>query len=630
MFLRSTKTVGLLVMICCAVVAAAAIGRSAHPKEGLAASSARSAEVVDGQLAVKLRPGATLGDLARIEAATGGRIERGYARSRVVRVRLSDGADEQAALAALRGDRAVAEANSEFVARLATAPDDPGYPAQWNLKNTANGVQAEAAWDAAPAKGQGVVVAILDTGVAYEACNCASGWYQPAPDLDGKTYVSPWDFVSNDARANDDNGHGTLVAGVLAQDTNNGWRNAGVAPNATIMPVKVINQGGSGNAADFVEGIYWAADHGADVINMSVVFQGTGLPDAQGNVCGEIVGLTAALDYAYASGAVLVAASGNDGTTANHVYCPAAYPAMLSVGATTSTGSVAAYSNRGAALDVTAPGGDNAAKITQEGYCLSWVQMYVSKIYDSFCPMSDTGTSLAAPHVAGIAALLLGEDSTLAPAEVSQILRTHARDRGAAGFDEAYGWGIVDAYASVLAVVGPPPTPTATSTPPPTATPIPSATVTPNPCSPDSDGDGMPDCYESTRPCLNVAVADAALDADGDALTNGAEHGFGTAPCAADTDGDGCGDGVELGPEARFGGQRNPLSAWDFYDVTGDRRIDARDISAVRTRYATHAGPELAYWDRSYGVAIWAPGPPNGAIDAVDLSLVRSAFGHVC
>jgi serine protease len=613
------------VALCAALAGAALFARDAQPSTGETAGPPRL-EAVEGVIAVQLRPGATLGDLARIELVTGGSVSRGYARSRIARITLPAGVDTNAVLEALRRDGRVEAANREFATELMVAPNDPGYANQWNLKNTANGIRAEAAWDVAPNRGQGVRVAVLDTGIAYENCVCPNGRFERAPDLAATTFVAPWDFVSNDVHANDDNGHGTLMSGVLAQDTNNGWRYAGVAPRASIMPVKVVNHGGQGSGTDLVEGIRYAVDNGADVISMSLAFPVLNPPPAGQTGCEDIVGLTDALDYAFSQGVVVVAASGNSGL--NHVYCPAAYPSVISVGATTVSGTVAQYSNGGDALDVTAPGGDSNTRIVQEGYCDTWVQMYYSEQYDEFCPVQEFGTSLSTPHVAGIAALILGERPALTPGDVAQAIRASARDRGPAGWDSGFGWGIVDAYGAVLAAA-PPPTATPTSTPEPTATLPPQPTPTPS-CA-DGDADGMTDCYEALHACLDSEANDAEADPDADLLVNTAELAAGTDPCARDSDGDGCGDGKELGPSALQGGQRDPLSPWDFYDVTSDRRIDSKDLAAVRVRFNPFGGgPDVARWDRTMLVNAWAPGPPDGKIDAIDTALSRASFMHIC
>jgi hypothetical protein len=152
-----------------------------------------------------------------------------------------------------------------------------------------------------------------------------------------------------------------------------------------------------------------------------------------------------------------------------------------------------------------------------------------------------------------------------------------------------------------------------------------------DPCDGDTDDDAMGDGYEAPRVCLDALVADALADADNDTLTNIDEHARTTDPCLADTDTDGCTDGQEVGPAALMGGLRDPLNRWDFYDVNGSRNVNAADIALVRVRaFTSPVPPEDEIYDRSAGTAPWAPGPPNGAINAADISFVRVSFGHSC
>src|SRR5690606_34353070 len=173
-------------------------------------------------------------------------------------------------------------------------PNDPFYaPYQWNLYDRGQlsngvasrfGIQAASAWNTTA--GAGIVVAVVDTGVAYENY----GPYAQAPDLAGRTFVSPYDFVNNDAHPNDDNGHGTHVAGTVGQATNNGIGVAGIAYDCAIMPVKVLNASGSGSYSQIANGVNHAANQGADVVNLSL-----------GGSRGSSV-LASAIDYAWSRG----------------------------------------------------------------------------------------------------------------------------------------------------------------------------------------------------------------------------------------------------------------------------------------------------------------------------------------
>lgn len=296
-------------------------------------------------------------------------------------------------------------------------PNDPDYGKQWNLKM----IEMPKAWD--ETKGKGVIVAVLDTGIAYEDYED----FRRVPDLKGVKFAEGYDFVGNDRHPNDDHGHGTHVAGTIAQATNNGEGVAGVAFEATLMPVKVLDHFGSGNSAAISDAVRWAADHGAKVINMSL---GGG---------GRSAVFENAVAYARKKGVVVVCAAGNTGR--GQVEFPAAYPASVAVAAVGPSGAKAPYSSFGKELDIAAPGGDKTQG-AEAGILQNTIdpQDPSKSIYASL-----QGTSMAAPHVAAVAALLFANGAKT-PDQVEAALFKSARAGvGQTGWNEQLGHGVVSA-----------------------------------------------------------------------------------------------------------------------------------------------------------------------------------------
>src|SRR5262245_17011676 len=424
-----------------------------------------------GQLIVKFRRGTPVNAIDSLTSALGGHILKFHSLSGMHRLDFPSNANLAQILNAMRSSAIVEEAGYNYRMRTFSVPNDPYYvPYQWNFYNSGNGIRAEQAWDNSSNNGQGVVVAIIDTGVAFEN----NEPFIQAPDLN-KTFVSPRNFLTDNNHPNDDNGHGTHVAGTIAQDTNNNVATAGIAYQASIMPLKVLDYTGSGSSDDLNEALYYAVNNGARVINMSLGFQDTGSPNGSGEVCTEITGLTAALQYAYDHGVVVVAAAGNDG--GNIVNCPAAYPTVIAVGATRYDGQRTFYSNGGSALDIVAPGGDPNVDQNGDGYgdgilqvtycndpdtmALYW-EVLGWNLYTEFCSVFYAGTSMATPHVTGAVASILSEEPNATPDQVRTYLQSTARDYGTPGWDASYGYGLLDASAAVLMAQGgtPPPPPT--------------------------------------------------------------------------------------------------------------------------------------------------------------------------
>ena len=293
-----------------------------------------------------------------------------------------------------------------YIYHTSVAPNDPQYSKQWHLLN----IHAEQAWE--QNRGKGTIVAIIDTGVSK------------VPDLAQTEFVKGYDFVNDKINADDDNGHGTHVAGTVAQSTNNNYGVAGIAFEAKIMPLKVLSGSGGGTISDIAEAIRFAADNKADVINMSL---GGG---------GESQVMKDAIEYAYRKGVVIIAAAGNENN--NSASYPARYAHVIGVGATDAQGERAEFSNYGAGVDIAAPGGGHGSKIWQETIDPETNLPIISGFQ---------GTSMAAPHVAGVAALIKSTGVT-EPSEVFAVLQQSVRkvEQDPQNF---YGAGNLDAAAAV-------------------------------------------------------------------------------------------------------------------------------------------------------------------------------------
>ena len=336
-------------------------------------------------------------------------------------------------------------------------PNDPGRgngwrPLQWNFAGRW-GVNAPQAWNEAiaahAAGGKGVVVAVIDSGVAYEN----RGAFRRAPDLGGSRFVKGYDWVDHDSHPDDEESHGTHVTGVIAQQTNNRLGVTGLAYNVKIMPLRVLDSQGNGDGANIARALRYAVKHHAKVVNMSVEFD-TALRG------GDIPEVISALHYAKRKGVTLVAASGNEG--GSKVAYPARDSSVISVGASTARGCLADYSNGGSGLDLVAPGGGQDASLkstaSDRANCRpsapdrTVVQQTIWGDTKHFRLVGFEGTSFAAPHVSAAAALLiatkrLGAHPT--PAQIKDRLETTARDLGAPGADTHYGAGLLDVGAAL-------------------------------------------------------------------------------------------------------------------------------------------------------------------------------------
>jgi serine protease len=407
-------------------------------------------EYIPGEILVKFAAGVSDRSMREFMITAGTEVISTH-RMGVRRLRIPPDRSEREVIDLLKEDPRIEYAELNTICHAFTTPNDPGYSYQWHFP----AINAPSAWEVSA--GSGVTVAILDTGIAYEdwpvppheTATVREGisQYYRAPDLAGTTFVPGYDFVNDDEHPNDNSSHGTHVAGTVAQTTNNSLGTAGLAFECSLMPVKVLDYSGSGSASDLADGICWAADNGAQVINMSL-----------GWFPGYDPGATVhdAVEYAYNQGVVLVASSGNWGT--GTVAFPAAYPEVIAVGATRFDDEITEYSQYGPEQELVAPGGDVTLDQNGDGERDGVLQQTFAG--HSFGPpeiLSDPtefdyyfydGTSMAAPHVTALVALMIANGQT-GVESIRTILHETAVDLGDPGWDEVYGYGLIDAYGAL-------------------------------------------------------------------------------------------------------------------------------------------------------------------------------------
>jgi serine protease len=376
-------------------------------------------------------------------------------------VRTHNGETVRQAVDRLRKEPGVRYAVPNYIAHASGfIPNDPGIGTigewqslQWNFTGP-YGVNAPDAWQQAIADhapgGHGVTVAVLDTGVAYEN----HGRFRRDPDLYASRFTKPYDFVDGDRHPDDENGHGTHVTGTIAQKTNNGIGLTGLAYGVTIMPLRVLDAHGEGDAGAIARAIRYAARNKAQVINMSLEFDSS-------ITASQIPDIVSAVRYAHNKGVVVVGAAGNAAESA--VAYPARTNYVISVGGTTEHGCEADYSNSGSGLDVVAPGGGDDAPLDDNPADLQnchpdergrdIYQVTFTRSVKTFgIPSNYEGTSMACPHVSAIAALIIASGiigKHPKPQAVEARLKATARDLGPPGVDRRYGAGLVDAYAVI-------------------------------------------------------------------------------------------------------------------------------------------------------------------------------------
>ena len=442
-----------------------------EPEDGVAAQ--REGSYVPGRVLVRWRPGRelTVRELSR-EGVRARAVERpDHADFVVLRLDPGEDAEEVARRLSARDD--VDYAQAAYRVRTRLRPNDPRYTAQWNLP----AIDMERAWDINPGGTSSTVIAILDSGLAfrsgiyrYTARGFRSGGslfpalgpidvpISAAPDLGpSDRFVSPRDFIWEDELPFDLDGHGTHVAGTIGQATNNGIGVAGVAFNARIMPVKVIDgewdlilgAPAEGTDETVARGLRYAADNGAHVINMSIGRTGAPAPAVE-----------QAVRYAVSRGAFVVIAGGNTFDEGNQVevlsQIASRVSGAVSVGAVGRSLERASYSSTGDYIELVAPGGNFARggsssgilqQTLDEAFVFTFegpVSRYRAPRFDVFGEFFYQGTSMAAPHVSGLAALL-HEQGITTPEAIEAAIRRFAIDQGSPGRDHEFGDGLISA-----------------------------------------------------------------------------------------------------------------------------------------------------------------------------------------
>jgi serine protease len=411
-----------------------------------AQAAAPRQKFVPGRLLVKFADGISESSLTTLVAKVGGRSVSRRPFADFVVMTIDSGRDIVAAAREVAAQPGVVYAEPEWRRYPTFTPNDPLYHLQWNFQK----LDMERTWDINRGAQSSLVVAVLDTGVAYTV----EGPTRPAPDLEGATFVSPHDFIWDDNTPVDLQGHGTHVTGTVAQRTGNDQGVAGMAFNVSIMPVKVLSDiwdeilgaPNVGTSATLAEALRYAADNGAKVINLSL--GGEGESDAERD----------AINYAISKGAVILAAAGNDGEIGSPESFPAAFATdiqgLIAVAALDFNLQRAVYSNSNPYVEIAAPGGDTAVDLNDDGFGDGVLQQTLDPlsvdegIFDDFGYFFFEGTSMATPHVAGLAALLITQGVT-DPKAVEALIERFATDIGPTGRDNDTGFGVINPRATI-------------------------------------------------------------------------------------------------------------------------------------------------------------------------------------
>lgn len=397
---RLTKVIIAVLLISCLIVIMVAPALAEQPIKEESKDIHKEQEYAPQEILVKFKEDVSEKSADSLNEKKGTKEEEKISKVEVKRLEVPAGESVDEVVDEYESDPRVEFAEPNYmVAAEGIVPNDNYYPSyQWNMPK----IKAPAGWETERGFTSQIVVAVVDTGVDVGH-----------PDLDGKI-VQGYDFVNEDNNPSDDHGHGTHCAGVVGAETNNYEGVAGVSWGAKIMPVKVLNSYGSGYLSDVASGIIYAADHGAKVISLSL---GTSYYSST---------MQSAVSYAYNRGAVVVAAAGNSGSST--ISYPAGCTNVIGVAATDQNDAKASFSSYNASVDIAAPGVSIAS---------TWYRAEASYALAS-------GTSMATPHVAGLAALLFSKDPSLSPGEVETRIEQTADDLGPAGRDNYFGYGRIN------------------------------------------------------------------------------------------------------------------------------------------------------------------------------------------
>jgi len=375
-------------------------------------ANAEHANSVPGRILVKARDGITESELQQLFAAHGAQQHSAIHQINVRILNVPEAARDHV-LDALQHHASIEFAEPDSIHEPSLVPNDTYYSSAWHLPK----IEVPQAWDITTGSSS-VIIAILDKGV--------DGTH---PDLAAKI-VSGWNFYDNNSDTSDVVGHGTLVAGAAAAMSDNGIGVTSLAWSCRIMPVRISDTTGSAYDSTAAQALTWAADHGARVANISYALS-------------QSSAVTTAAQYFQSKGGVVTVAAGNYST----FVAASDNPYVLTISATDSSDVLGSFSNTGNNIDLAAPGVNIATTVRGGSYGIS------------------SGTSLSAPVVAGVAALVISANPGLAGSQVQDILKNTTDDLGAPGWDPSYGWGRVNAYKAVLAAKGATP-PTSDTTPP--------------------------------------------------------------------------------------------------------------------------------------------------------------------